>query len=67
MYKLHGSVTQGILVSAWEKITIPLDEAHEILTAFGIGPSFRDYQRWHREDWKALDHSAGATMELLFA
>jgi hypothetical protein len=29
---------------------IPLDEAHEILEVFGIGPQSRGYQRWQRED-----------------
>jgi hypothetical protein len=29
---------------------IPLDEAHEILAAFGIGPQSRAYHRWRRED-----------------
>ena len=29
---------------------IPLDEAHEILGIFGIGPQSRGYQRWRRED-----------------
>src|SRR5437667_386021 len=33
-----------------EKKIIPLDDAHEILSAFGIGPSSREYQRWRRED-----------------
>ena len=34
----------------WEKTIIPLDEAHEVLSMFGIGPSSRGYQRWRRED-----------------
>jgi hypothetical protein len=34
----------------WEKTIIPLDDAHEILSVFGIGPSSRGYQRWRRDD-----------------
>lgn len=34
----------------WEKTTIPLDDAHEVLSVFGIGPSSREYQRWRRDD-----------------
>jgi hypothetical protein len=34
----------------WEKTIIPLDNAHEILSVFGIGPSSREYQRWRRDD-----------------
>src|SRR5262245_16652775 len=29
---------------------IPLNEAHQILRIFGIGPNSRGYQRWRRED-----------------
>ncbi|QDU41207.1 hypothetical protein Mal4_55720 [Maioricimonas rarisocia] len=29
---------------------IPLDDAHEILGTFGIGPDNRSYQRWRRDD-----------------
>ncbi|MFN0195708.1 MAG: hypothetical protein ACKVT0_03125 [Planctomycetaceae bacterium] len=29
---------------------ITLDDAHEILSALGIGPSSRGYQRWRRDD-----------------
>jgi hypothetical protein len=34
----------------WEKTIIPLDDAHEILSVFGIGPSSREYHRWRRDD-----------------
>lgn len=34
----------------WEKMIVPLDEAHEVLHVFGIGPSSREYQRWRRDD-----------------
>jgi hypothetical protein len=34
----------------WEKTIIPLDDAHEVLSVFGIGPSSREYQRWRRDD-----------------
>jgi hypothetical protein len=34
----------------WETTIIPLDDAHEILSVFGIGPSSRAYQRWRRDD-----------------
>jgi hypothetical protein len=34
----------------WEKTIIPLDDAHEILSVFGIGPSSREYQRWRRDN-----------------
>ncbi len=34
----------------WEKTIIPLDDAHEVLSAFGIGSSSREYQRWRRDD-----------------
>lgn len=34
----------------WEKTIIPLDDAHEVLSVFGIGPSSRAYQRWRRDD-----------------
>lgn len=37
-------------MSDWERTIIPLDEAHEILAFFGIGPSSRGYQRWRRDD-----------------
>jgi hypothetical protein len=37
-------------MSDWEKTIIPLDDAHEILSLFGIGPSSREYQRWRRDD-----------------
>lgn len=33
-----------------EQTIIPLDDAHEVLEVFGIGPSSRGYQRWKRED-----------------
>jgi hypothetical protein len=33
-----------------EKTIIPLDDAHEILSVFGIGPSSREYQRCRRDD-----------------
>ena len=29
---------------------VPIDDAHEILHAFAIGPDSRGYQRWKRED-----------------
>lgn len=29
---------------------IPLDDAHEILASFGIGPYNKAYQRWRRDD-----------------
>ncbi|HEV3383391.1 MAG TPA: hypothetical protein VG097_01180 [Gemmata sp.] len=34
----------------WEKTIIPLDDAHEVLSAFGIGSSSRQYQRWRQDD-----------------
>lgn len=34
---------------------IPLEEAHEVLFAVGIGPESRGYQRWKRADGIALD------------
>jgi hypothetical protein len=34
----------------WEKTIIPLDDAREVLSVFGIGPSSREYQRWRRDD-----------------
>jgi hypothetical protein len=34
----------------WEKTIVPLDEAHELLSVFGIGPTSREYQRWRRDD-----------------
>jgi hypothetical protein len=34
----------------WEATIIPLDDAHEVLSVFGIGPSSREYQRWRRDD-----------------
>ncbi len=34
----------------WENTIIPLQEAHEILSVFGIGPASREYQRWRRDD-----------------
>lgn len=34
----------------WEKTIISLEDAHEVLTVFGIGPSSRGYQRWRRND-----------------
>lgn len=34
----------------WEKTIIPLDDAHEVLSVFGIGSSSREYQRWRRDD-----------------
>jgi hypothetical protein len=34
----------------WEKTIIPLDDAHEVLSVFGISPSSREYQRWRRDD-----------------
>jgi hypothetical protein len=34
----------------WEKTIIALDDAHEVLSVFGIGPSSREYQRWRRDD-----------------
>jgi hypothetical protein len=37
-------------MSDWEKTIIPLDDAHEILSVFGIGASSREYQRWRRDD-----------------
>jgi hypothetical protein len=33
-----------------EKTIIPLDDAHEILGTFGIGPYNTVYQRWRRDD-----------------
>jgi hypothetical protein len=33
-----------------DKTIIPLGEAHEILSAFGIGPQSSGYQRWRRDD-----------------
>jgi len=29
---------------------IPLDDAHGVLSVFGVGPSSREYQRWRRDD-----------------
>jgi hypothetical protein len=37
-------------LSDWEKTIIPLDDADEVLSAFGIGPTSREYQRWRRDD-----------------
>ena len=37
-------------MSDGESMIIPLDEAHEILGTFGIGPYSRSYQRWRRDD-----------------
>jgi hypothetical protein len=34
----------------WEKTIIPLDDAHEILSVFGISPYSREYLRWRRDD-----------------
>ncbi len=34
----------------WEKTIIPLDDAHEVLGAFGIGPYNKAYERWRRDD-----------------
>jgi hypothetical protein len=34
----------------WDTTIIPLDDAHEVLSVFGIGPSSREYQRWRRDD-----------------
>jgi hypothetical protein len=34
----------------WEKTIISLDDAREVLSVFGIGPSSRGYQRWRRDD-----------------
>lgn len=34
---------------------IALDDAHELLAAFGIGPDNREYQRWERDDGFRLD------------
>ena len=34
----------------WETTIVPLDDAHELLSALGIGPHSRGYQRWRRED-----------------
>jgi hypothetical protein len=33
-----------------EKTVISLHDAHEILSAFGIGPQSHGYQRWRRDD-----------------
>lgn len=33
-----------------ETTIIPLDDAHEILGTFGIGPRSQGYQRWRRDD-----------------
>jgi hypothetical protein len=41
---------QGYRMADWEKTIIPLDDAHEVLSVFGIGPSSREYQRWRRDD-----------------
>ena len=37
-------------MAKWEATIIPLVDAHEILSVFGIGPSSREYQRWCRDD-----------------
>lgn len=34
----------------WEETIIPLDDAHEVLGTFGIGPYNSGYQRWRRDD-----------------
>jgi hypothetical protein len=34
----------------YEKTVVPLDDGHEILAAFGIGPDNPEYQRWRRDD-----------------
>ena len=34
----------------WEKTIVPLDDAHEVLGTFGIGPYNKAYERWRRED-----------------
>jgi hypothetical protein len=33
-----------------EKTIVPLDDAHAIFAAFGIGPENSEYQRWRRDD-----------------
>jgi hypothetical protein len=40
----------GKPMSAREATIVPLDDAHELLEAFGIGPYSRGYQRWRRDD-----------------
>lgn len=37
-------------MSDWEMTIIPLGDAHELLSAFGVGPTSREYQRWRRDD-----------------
>lgn len=37
-------------MSEYETTIVPLDNAHEMLSAFGIGPDNREYQRWRRDD-----------------
>ena len=37
-------------MAANETTIIPLDDAHEALSVFGIEPSHRSYQRWRRDD-----------------
>lgn len=37
-------------MSDWETTIIPLDQSHEVLSVFGIGPSSQQYQRWCRDD-----------------
>jgi hypothetical protein len=33
-----------------ERAIVPLDDAHELLVAFGISPDSREVQRWRRDD-----------------
>src|SRR5262245_31593113 len=41
---------QGHRRADWEKTIIPLDDDHEVLSVFGIGPSSLAYRRWRRAD-----------------
>lgn len=42
-------------MSAQENVLIPLDDAHEVLGTFGIGPYSTGYQRWRRDDGFRMD------------
>jgi hypothetical protein len=45
----YNSDLESSTMSQWEKTIIRLNDAHEILSAFGIGPSSRGYQRWRTD------------------
>lgn len=49
-----------------EKTIIPLDDAHEFLSMFGIGPNSRGYQRWRRDDGFRLVDFEGVLNESSF-